>query len=182
VKRQVATLERGEKVYQETRGFDASKGETFVMRSKEEARDYRFLPEPDLPPLIVSSSTIENIKANLLELPEIMSKRFVDQYGLTEYEANVLIESGVTRYFEEVAAKANPKKAAAWYVSLFLSNYWRIMNDIFGWMTDKRITDIPVSTVQLISMVNMIDQGVISSKIAKDLLSLISLESQLCAS
>ncbi len=117
IARQTAILAGGGRVRQETRTWDAARGETLAMRSKEEARDYRYFPEPDLPPLVVSASAVQAIRAALPELPAAREARLADRYGLSEYDADVLVRlaGGAADYFEAtVAAGASPKAASNW--------------------------------------------------------------------
>jgi aspartyl-tRNA(Asn)/glutamyl-tRNA(Gln) amidotransferase subunit B len=161
IARQVAVLEAGSAVRQETRLFNAATGETASMRSKEEAHDYRYFPEPDLPPLIVSKEWRERIQAAMPELPRAKRKRFVAAYGLSDYDARVLSATGaVADYFEEVAKASGDAKAAANWVQ----------GDLAGALkaAELEITASPVSADRLAEMLMLIGDGTLSSKLAKE--------------
>ncbi len=160
-RRQIAILEDGGKVDQETRLYDPDKGETRSMRSKEEAHDYRYFPCPDLLPLELEEDWIEGIRASLPELPDAKKARFMGDYGLTDYDASVLtadLESAA--FFEAVAEGRDGKQAANW-----------VINELFGRLNKQGlgIADSPVSAAQLGGMLDLIAKGDISGKIAKDL-------------
>ncbi len=158
-KRQVELLESGKKIVQETRLFDTKKNETRSMRSKEEAHDYRYFPDPDLLPLEIEQSFVDDIKNKLPELPDKKKERFINKYKLTPYEANVLIsENNISEYFEEVIKTADIKLAKNW-----------IIVELFAVLNDKNldIKDSPVSSKNLANLVNLISSGEISGKIAK---------------
>ena len=158
--RQVDLLESGGRVVQETRLWDSSAGRTFSMRSKEEAQDYRYFPEPDLPPLVVSAERIAAVRATMAELPEPRRRRFVAAYGLPEYDAGVLTQSAaLADYFEQVAAAGNPKAASNWVMGELL----RTLND-----RGKTIDDVPLAPRALAGLIALIDSGAISSSTAKD--------------
>ena len=161
IDRQIDLLEGGGRVVQETRLWDSAAGRTFSMRSKEEAHDYRYFPEPDLPPLVVSAERIAAVRATMTELPETRRLRFVAAYGLPEYDAGVLTQSvALADYFEQVAAAAgNPKAASNWVMGELL----RTLND-----RGKTIDDVPLAPVALAGLIALIDKGAISSSIAKD--------------
>lgn len=159
-KRQVELLEEGEKVVQETRKFDSTTGVTKTMRSKETAVDYRYFYDPDLIPLRLSDELIERLRSEMPELPDAMKKRFIADYGLTAYDADQLImEKDIATYFEKAAKGHDAKKVA---------NY--IMGDLFGALNKlgKTINESPVSPENLGRMVDLINDGTISSRIAKD--------------
>jgi aspartyl-tRNA(Asn)/glutamyl-tRNA(Gln) amidotransferase subunit B len=160
-RRQVGVLEDGGKIVQETRLFDPGKGETRSMRSKEEAHDYRYFPDPDLLPLEFDEAYVEALAAALPELPDAKRARFVAEYGLSAYDAGVLVaERASADYFEAVAKGRDGKAAANW-----------VINELFGRL-NKEGLDIaasPVSAAQLGAIVDLIGEGVISGKIAKDL-------------
>jgi len=160
VERQIALLESGGTVIQETRLYDPNKNETRSMRSKEEANDYRYFPDPDLLPLVIDEAFINNIKANLPELPEQKRQRFIDQYELSTYDASVLVSSKeMANFYEEVVRAANqPKLAANW-----------IGSELLGALNkdDLDITESPVSAVQLGKLISRIADNTISGKIAK---------------
>ena len=159
-KRQVELLEGGGRVDQETRLFDSARGETRSMRSKEEAHDYRYFPDPDLLPLELPQGFVERLRAQLPELPDEKKARFVAEYGLSPYDAGVLVaEQASARYFEEVAGKADPKQAANW-----------IINDLFGLLA-KRGRDIetsPVTAASLGQLLQLLNDGTLSGRLAKD--------------
>jgi aspartyl-tRNA(Asn)/glutamyl-tRNA(Gln) amidotransferase subunit B len=160
-RRQIAILEDGGKVIQETRLYDPDKGETRSMRSKEEAHDYRYFPCPDLLPLEIEQAWVDDIAARMPELPDAKKARFMGDYGLTDYDANVLtadLESAA--FFDTVAKGRDGKTAANW-----------VINELFGRLNKQglAITESPVSAGQLGSMLDLIGAGEISSKMAKDL-------------
>ena len=160
-RRQIAILEDGGSVVQETRLFDADRGETRSMRSKEEAHDYRYFPCPDLLPLELEEDWIAEIAASLPELPDEKKARFVRDYAVTEYDAGVLTaEVENAAFFEEVAAGRDGKAAANW-----------VINELFGRLNKAElgIDDSPVSAAQLGGVLDLIAAEEISGKIAKDL-------------
>lgn len=167
-RRQIAIVEAGGKVDQETRLYDPDKNETRSMRSKEEAHDYRYFPDPDLLPLEIEQAWVDDIAANLPELPDDKKARFINDFGLTDYDASVLtaeVESAA--YFEEVAKGRNGKLAANW-----------VINELFGRLKkeDHDITDSPVSPGQLGGIIDLIASDAISGKIAKDLFEIVYTE------
>ena len=158
-KRQIELLESGKSIEQETRLFDTKKNETRSMRSKEEAHDYRYFPDPDLLPLKIEQSFIDNLKETLPELPDQKKDRFIKKFKLTPYEANVLIsEADISKYFEEVIKNADIKLAKNW-----------IIVELFAVLNERNldIKDSPVSPTNLASLINSISSGEISGKIAK---------------
>ena len=160
-RRQIAILEDGGAVVQETRLYDPNKGETRSMRTKEEAHDYRYFPDPDLLPLTLEQAWVDGIEASLPELPDEKKARFVRDYGVTEYDAGVLTaETANARFFEEVAAGRDGKQAANW-----------VINELFGRLNREGlgIADSPVSAAQIGGVIDLIGKGDISGKIAKDL-------------
>lgn len=159
-RRQIDIIEDGGKIDQETRLFDAGKGVTRSMRSKEEAHDYRYFPDPDLLPLEVPQSRIDEIRAELPELPADKRKRFVEVLGLTEYDASVLASDKDRADYFETAAKGRDAK---------LTSNW-VNNELFGRLNKEGldITESPVSADQLGELVGLIESDVISGKIAKD--------------
>jgi len=164
-RRQIKIVEAGGTVDQETRLYDPDKGETRSMRSKEEAHDYRYFPDPDLLPLEIEQAWVDDIAANLPELPDQKKARFMGDFGLSEYDANVLTaELNAAGYFEEVAAGRDGKMAANW-----------VINELFGRLKkdDRDITDSPVSPAQLGGIIDLIAKGDISGKIAKDLFEIV---------
>ncbi|KAA5805173.1 Asp-tRNA(Asn)/Glu-tRNA(Gln) amidotransferase subunit GatB [Alkalicaulis satelles] len=159
-RRQIDILEEGGKVFQETRLFDANAGVTRSMRSKEEAHDYRYFPDPDLTPLVLADGFVETVRANLPELPAQKRKRFVEALGLSEYDASVLTaDKDRADYFEAVIEGRDAKLAANW-----------VNNELFGRLNKEGlgITESPVSPDQLGGLVDLIKDGTISGKIAKD--------------
>jgi len=167
--RQIALVEDGGKVDQETRLYDPDKNETRSMRSKEEAHDYRYFPCPDLLPLEIEQGWVDSIAAGLPELPDAKKARFIADYGLSDYDASVLtVEAENAAYFEEVAQGNDGKLAANW-----------VINELFGRLKkddDKGITDSPVSPAQLRDIIALITKGDISGKIAKDLFEIVYTE------
>lgn len=161
IERQIEAVERGDRVVQETRLWDASAGRTYSMRSKEEAHDYRYFPEPDLPPLVIEARRIDAVRATMPELPEARRRRFVDDYGLPEYDAGVLTQSGgLADYFEAVAsASKNPKASSNW-----------IMGEVLRTLKERgaTIASVPVSPDALAGLIAIVDRGTISSSVAKD--------------
>jgi aspartyl-tRNA(Asn)/glutamyl-tRNA(Gln) amidotransferase subunit B len=161
VARQVAVLEAGGRVVQETRLWNADKGETASMRSKEDAHDYRYFPEPDLPPLVVSPEWREEVRRSLPEGPVEKRRRFVTEYGLPEYDAGVLTQSReLADYFETVAKESGHAKSA--------SNW--VMTDVLRKLKEKDVplSACPVRPLALAELVRLIEGGTISGKIAKD--------------
>ena len=158
--RQVELLESGKSIDQETRLFDTKKNETRSMRSKEDAHDYRYFPDPDLLPLNLDKELIENIKKNLPELPDQKKERFIKDYSLNVYEANVLIsEKEISDYFEEVVKNSDIKLAKNW-----------IMGDLFASLNDKNISILqsPVTAKKMSQLIDSINSGVISGRTAKE--------------
>ncbi len=164
-KRQIAILEDGGEVDQETRLYDPNKGETRSMRSKEEAHDYRYFPCPDLLPLEIEQAWVDGIKASLPELPDEKKARFVAEYGMTEYDAGVLTaDVANAEYFEAVAKGRDGKRAANW-----------VINELFGRLNKQGlgIADSPISAEQLGTILDLIAKGDISGKIAKELFEIV---------
>ena len=158
--RQIGILEDGGKIDQETRLYDAKKGETRSMRSKEEAHDYRYFPDPDLLPLKLDLKRVAEIKASLPELPDEKRARFVTDFGLSHYDASVLVaEQNSAAFYEDVARGRDGKLAANW-----------VINELFGRLNKegKSVETSPVSAAQLGGLVDLISKGTISGKIAKD--------------
>ena len=166
--RQIRIVEGGGKVEQETRLYDPDKGETRSMRSKEEAHDYRYFPDPDLLPLEIEQAWVDDIKAALPELPDAKKARFMGDFGLTDYDASVLTaEVEAAAYFEAVAKGRDGKMAANW-----------VINELFGRLKKEEhdITESPVSPEQLGGIIDLIAKGDISGKIAKDLFEIVYTE------
>jgi len=163
--RQIALLEDGGAVAQETRLFDHVKGETRPMRSKEEAHDYRYFPDPDLLPLEIEQAWVDRIEATLPELPDARKARFLKDYAITNYDASVLTADVVSAaYFEEVARGRDGKQAANW-----------VINELFGRLNKEglEIAQSPVSAAQLGGILDLIAAGDISGKIAKELFEIV---------
>ena len=159
-KRQVELIESGEKIDQETRLFDTKKNETRSMRSKEDAHDYRYFPDPDLLPLNIDQKIIDDLKKSLPELPDQKKERFIKDYNLSAYEANVLVsEKEISNYYEEVAKQSDKKLAATW-----------MMGDLFAMLNDKglSISQSPISSSNLAELIQSIKSGEISGRIAKE--------------
>ena len=160
-KRQIALLEDGNEVIQETRLFDPNVGETKSMRSKEEAHDYRYFPCPDLLPIEITESWIEGVKDTLPELPDQKKQRLIKQYSINDYDASIIIaDPSISDYFESVAENVNGKNAA----NLFI-------NELFGRLnkSNLQLSESPISSKQINDICRLIDREVISSKIAKDI-------------
>ncbi len=160
-RRQIGILEDGGKIDQETRLFDAAKGETRSMRSKEEAHDYRYFPDPDLLPLELTQSWVDGLAKDLPELPDEKRARFMKDYGLSAYDASVLVaERESADFFEAVTKGTDGKLAANW-----------VINELFGRLNKegKEIGASPISAAQLGGLVRLVVDGTISGKIAKDL-------------
>ena len=164
-RRQIGILEDGGKIVQETRLYDPRKGETRSMRSKEEAHDYRYFPDPDLLPLEFTDDWVAAIKKNLPELPDEKRSRFVNAYGLSAYDASVLCAERASSDFFEATAKGRDGKITANWV----------INELFGRLNKegKTIETTPVSSHQLGEIVDLITSGMISGKIAKDVFEII---------
>jgi aspartyl-tRNA(Asn)/glutamyl-tRNA(Gln) amidotransferase subunit B len=172
-RRQIGVLEDGGKIDQETRLYDPKKGETRSMRSKEEAHDYRYFPDPDLLPLELEPQWIENIKSSLPELPDEKRARFVKAYGLSVYDAGVLSAEHASADFFELAASGRDGKITANWV----------VNELFGRLNKegKTIECTPVSASQLGELVDLIQNGTISGKIAKDVFEILWTEGGIAA-
>ena len=164
-RRQIAILEDGGKIAQETRLFDPNKGETRSMRSKEEAHDYRYFPDPDLLPLEFDQAYVDALARDLPELPDDKKERLIRTLGLSAYDASILVsEKSIADYFEKVAEGRDGKAAANW-----------VINDLLGALNKagKSIEDAPVSPDQLGAIIDLIREGMISGKIAKDVFELV---------
>ena len=161
IDRQIDLLEGGGRVVQETRLWDSAAGQTLSMRSKEEAHDYRYFPEPDLPPLVVTEARVAAVRGTMPELPEARRQRFVAAYGLPAYDAGVLTSSsGLADYFEQVAAASGNAKAA--------SNW--VMGELLRTMKERAtaIEQVPLTPAALAGLIALVDKGTISSSIAKE--------------
>jgi aspartyl-tRNA(Asn)/glutamyl-tRNA(Gln) amidotransferase subunit B len=159
--RQIEILEEGGRIEQQTRLFDVGRGITRPMRSKEEAHDYRYFPDPDLLPLVLDPDWVEQIRASLPELPDAKKGRFVSEYGLTADDAGVLVaEKETAQFFERVARRHDAKAAANW-----------VMGDLFGALNrlGTGIEQSPVSAEQLGALIDLIADGTVSGRLAKDI-------------
>ena len=164
--RQVDVIEEGGSIDQETRLFDTKKNETRSMRSKEDAHDYRYFPDPDLLPLELEDNFIEQIKNDIPELPDEKKKRFIEKFKLTPYEANILVSDiEISKYFEEVSKNSDVKLATNW-----------ITGELFALLNEKNIeiTESPISSKNLSKLINLIKDGTISGKIAKSVFEIMS--------
>jgi aspartyl-tRNA(Asn)/glutamyl-tRNA(Gln) amidotransferase subunit B len=160
IDRQVALVRAGERVVHETRLWDAAAGRSVAMRSKEEAQDYRYFPEPDLPPLEVGVERIEEIRRSLPELPEARKARLIRQYDLPEYDAGVLTQSvALADYFEATAARAPVRAASNW----ILGEVLRTLRE-----TGAATTEIRVDPARLADLIALVERGTISGSVAKD--------------
>ncbi len=164
-RRQIAIIEDGGSIDQETRLFDPGKGETRSMRSKEEAHDYRYFPDPDLLPLELSQAFVDELKAQLPELPDEKKSRFIRDFALSPYDAGVLVaERETADFFEQVAKGRDAKLAANW-----------VINELFGRLNKegRDVASSPVSAAQLGTILDLIGEDTISGKIAKDLFEIV---------
>ena len=160
--RQIGILEDGGKIDQETRLFDANKGVTRTMRSKEHAPDYRYFPDPDLMPLILDPAEVKRIRDSLIELPDAKKQRFMQQYGLSAYDADILVsEQEIAEYYEKLAKVKNrdTKLSANW-----------LSGELFGYLNKigKTIAQSPITADHLGGLVDLISEGVLSGKMAKE--------------
>jgi aspartyl-tRNA(Asn)/glutamyl-tRNA(Gln) amidotransferase subunit B len=159
--RHLDVIEHGGRIVQETRLFDAAQGKTYSMRSKEEAHDYRYFPEPDLPPLVLTAARRDSMRASLPELPEQRRRRFIEQYALPAYDAALLTQTrGVAEYFEATATPSgHPKAASNW-----------VMGEVLRTMKERgiEIEAVPVTPQALAGLIAIVEQGTISSTVAKD--------------
>ncbi len=160
IRRQTALLDQGEKIIQETRLWDAARGVTASMRGKEEAHDYRYFPDPDLVPLVIDPAWVEEIRATLPELPDAKKERFIKEYGIPEYDAEVLTTSkSLANYYETcVRFFPQPKIVSNWIMSELLRELKK---------DEREIEECPVPAENLAALLRLIDEGVISGKIAK---------------
>lgn len=159
IKRQIEAIENGEKIYQETRTFEATKGITIVMRTKEGASDYRYFPEPDLPPLHITQHFIDEVKHLMPQLPKALFAKFTNEYGLSEYDAGVLTETReVAEYFEAILQHTNNTKAAANWV----------MVQVKGYLNENAIdiNEFVLKPEQIAEIILLIDEGKISNSVA----------------
>ncbi len=160
IKRQIEELENGGVIYQETRRFDDAKGIGYAMRSKEDAHDYRYFPEPDLAPIVLGEEYVENIRKSLPEMPHIKRARYIAEYGLPEYDATQLTNSKYTAKFFEDAEKVckNAKAVSNW----IMTDFTKLLND-----SEISINESKISSENLAELIILIDKGTISSAIAK---------------
>ena len=164
-RRQIAVLEDGGTIDQETRLFDSAKGETRPMRSKEEAHDYRYFPDPDLLPLVFDQAFVDELKVGLPALPDEIKSDFINEMGLSAYDASILVsEKAIADFFKEVANGRDGKLAANW-----------VINDLLGALNKASldISQSPMSANQLGGIIDLIKEGTISGKIAKDLFEIV---------
>ena len=159
-KRQIDLIEKGGVIEQQTRLFDPKKMQTRAMRSKEESHDYRYFPDPDLLPLTFTSEFVDEIKQKLPELPDIRKNRFIESYGLSTYDASILVSEKETADFFEIAAKkSNPKLICNWIIGELFS----VLNK-----KNKSIQESPIKAIDLGELINLIDNDTITGRIAKD--------------
>lgn len=160
IKRQIEEVENGGTIYQETRRWDDAKGIGYAMRSKEDAHDYRYFPEPDLAPIVLSDEYINNIKDNLPEMPHVKKERYIQEFSLSEYDADILTSSIKSANFFEKANEIcnNPKAVANW----IMGDFARMLNE-----KEIEINESKVTPENLAELISLIDKGTISSKIAK---------------
>ena len=159
-KRQIKLIEQGESVNQETRLFNTQSGETRSMRSKEDAHDYRYFPDPDLLPLILNDDWIKNLQDSIPELPDQKKERLINEYSLSSYDADIIVSDKATsEYFEDVVKSRNPKLVTTWVTS-----------ELFSVLNKKNlnIVDSPISSEQLGELIDNIENGKISNRQAKD--------------
>jgi len=167
IQRQLEILKEGGKIEKQTRGFDADKGITIPLRRKEDEVDYRMMPEPDLPPLQISSELIEAIRATLPELPDQLKNRFMTQYGLSAYEATILVEQNdIASYYEQAAKNRNAKRVASW-----------IINDLSGLLKrqiegSSSFSNCKISPERFGALMDLLESNYFSGPIAKEVLAL----------
>jgi aspartyl-tRNA(Asn)/glutamyl-tRNA(Gln) amidotransferase subunit B len=162
IERQIKVVKSGGEVVQETRLFDSSKGVTKTMRTKEEAEDYRYFPEPDLPPLIIDDEWLQSIKESLPELPDQVKERFVSEFEITPYDASILVrDRNLAEFFEKAARsyKGEAKRVA----NLIISDYLGILNE-----EKLSIDESPVKPEDIAELLNLVDKGTISLRVAKE--------------
>ena len=161
-KRQIKLIEQGESVNQETRLFNTQSGETRSMRSKEDAHDYRYFPDPDLLPLTLDDDWIRGLKDSIPELPDQIKERFINEYSLSSYDANIIVsDKAISEYFEDVVKNRNPKLVTTW-----------VTGELFSILNKKNliIEDSPITSKQLGVLVDNIENGKISNRQAKEVL------------
>ena len=161
-KRQIKLIEQGESVNQETRLFNTQSGETRSMRSKEDAHDYRYFPDPDLLPLTLDDDWIKGLQDSIPELPDQIKERFINEYSLSSYDANIIVSDKATsEYFEDVVKNRNPKLVTTW-----------VTGELFSILNKKNliIEDSPITSKQLGELVDNVENGKISNRQAKEVL------------
>ena len=159
IDRQIEAIEKGEVIVQETRSFDALKGITISMRSKEAANDYRYFPEPDLQPIFVSQDQIDQVKAEMPALPRELFLKYTTEFGLSEYDASILVDSKhIALYFEQILQNTKNAKGAA--------NF--LIGEIKGYLNQRalEITEFEITPIRIADLVNLIDSGKVSYSIA----------------
>ena len=169
IKRQEEALEGGEKIIQETRGWDENKRQTFSQRQKEESHDYRYFPEPDLPPLDLTKLNLEELRTSIPELPDAKRERFIKEYGLSEKQMEVLIENReLAKYFEESMSELKSQNTNLKLQTLY--NY--LTSDLLGLMNQKRIgfEDLKTTPEHFAHLIALVEKKEISSRMAKDIL------------
>ena len=160
IKRQIGLREKGEKIQQQTRLFSPKSGRTAAMRDKEEAHDYRYFPDPDLPPLVIEQSLVDKLRAELPTLPAQRQKQWRQQYGLGEEQAAALTTTPwIANYFERAASLAPPKLAAKW-----------ILGELFALLNKRKLAAPPIAAEEFATLLNMIEDGKLSERAAKDIL------------
>jgi aspartyl-tRNA(Asn)/glutamyl-tRNA(Gln) amidotransferase subunit B len=165
MKIQQETLSKGEKVAQQTLGWNEAEGKTVIQRSKEDANDYRYFPEPDLPPLVVDQSWIEEIKQALPELPNAKRARYAKDYGLNQEDIERMVEEkGISQFFEDclaAAPKLSPKSIVNW-----------MLTDLFAWLNQSgtKLEDIKIGTKGFVELVQLVDKGTINQNTGKEVL------------
>jgi len=159
IERQIELIQNGGKVSGETRGFNGLNGTTFSMRKKEEVNDYRYFPEPDLPPTIITDQIIKDVKSKMPDLPRHLYKKFTSDYGLSDYDANVLIDDKLSaNYFQEILNHTSNFKAASNWVSVTIRGY---LNE-----NALNISDFQLTPIQIAQIIELIDKGTINHSIA----------------
>jgi aspartyl-tRNA(Asn)/glutamyl-tRNA(Gln) amidotransferase subunit B len=160
VARQIEVIKSGGTIHRETRRWDDAKGESYPMRSKEDAQDYRYFPEPDLPPLIIKQELVERLKSELPELPDARKQRYISEYGLPEYDAGVLTSSKeLSDFFDEAAKVSTNVKAVSNWV---MGDMLRILNE-----RNLEVSQVPFPPAYLAKLVALLDKGVINGPTAK---------------
>ncbi len=162
IERQIKVVKSGGEVVQETRLFDSVKGVTKTMRTKEEAEDYRYFPEPDLPPLIIDEEWLQSIKESLPELPDQVKERFISEFGITPYDASVLVRERSLAEFFEKAARSYSGEAKR-VANLIISDYLGILNE-----EKLSVEDSPVKPEDISELLSLVDRGTISLRVAKE--------------